>query len=73
MDLMFPVLGMLLDLVDALATAVALVAFWRTWLFPRRLPRPAAVAEPAAPAPTGAAELDRFLSAARRYGGGGRA
>lgn len=57
MDLMFPFFGIVLDLVDTLVTVVALVAIWRMWLAPR----------PATTALTAAADLERFLAAARQH------
>ena len=51
-------LNALLDLVDAICTALGWVAFWCTWVAPRRRPLPA----PAQP--SSADEVELFLGQA---------
>jgi hypothetical protein len=48
-------LNALLDLVDATCTAIGWVAFWCTWVAPRRRP------PPSPPQPSSPDELELFL------------
>lgn len=60
------VLGALLDLIDAVAGAVGMVAFWYTWVAPRGRRR---TPDEAARAPN---DVDKFVrEASKRRGSGG--
>lgn len=60
-------LGALLDLVDAVAGAVGLVAFWYTWVAPRRGRQ-----KPAEPA-SAPSDVDQFVQKASEWRGPGGA